>query len=214
MTERNDEQGTIKVLIADDHAIIRAGLVAILSEDGVEIVGQASTADDAIAQHAKHAPDIILLDLQMPGRDCVETISAIRTATPDARIIALSDVDGDAIIAAALSAGAASYLLKSVDAELLLRAIHDVNAGKRCIPPEIGAKLADRASDQPLTPRELDVLEHLSKGMSNKEIAGELSVSEGTVKTHMNSIMAKLRVGSRTEAVTVALDRGLIALSG
>jgi DNA-binding NarL/FixJ family response regulator len=205
----------IKFLIADDHAIIRAGLAALLAKDGgLQVIGEATGAAEAIKLHAKDQPDIVLLDLQMPDADCVETITAIRKATPEARIIALSDVDGDAIIASALRAGASSYLLKSVDAELLLRAIHDVHAGKRCIPPEIGAKLAERANDQPLTPRELDVLEHLSKGMSNKEIAGELDVSEGTVKTHMNAILAKLRVGSRTEAVTVALDRGLIALSG
>ena len=204
---------SIRVLVVEDHHVVRQGLVALLNVvDGLEVVGEAADGVEAIAQYRKHQPDIALIDLRLPRLSGVEVIERIRMETPQARFIVLTTYDGDEDIYRALQAGARAYLLKGMTSEELIAAIRAVHAGKSHIPPAIAQRLAERMGTEELTPREFDVLEQIVRGLSNKDIATELEISEATVKTHINNLLSKLGVTDRTQAATAALQRGIVTL--
>jgi two-component system NarL family response regulator len=192
---------------------VRQGLVALLSVvDGMEVVAQAGDGAEALKQYAAIRPDITLVDLRLPQMSGVEVIQRVRADDPTARFIVLTTYDGDEDIYRALQAGARAYLLKGMTAETLVSTIRTVHAGKSIIPPVIAQRLAERMATEQLTPRELDVLEQIVRGKSNKEIGSELDISEATVKTHINNLLGKLGVEDRTQAVTAAIQRGLVQL--
>jgi two-component system NarL family response regulator len=204
---------SIRVLVVEDHNVVRQGLVALLNvADGLEVVGEAADGVEAIAQFRKCQPDITLVDLRLPRLSGVEVIERIRMETPTARFIVLTTYDGDEDIYRALQAGARAYLLKGMTSEELIATIHSVHLGKSYIPPAIAAKLAERLGTEELTPRELDVLEQIVHGKCNNDIATELKISESTVKTHINRLLGKLGVADRTQAATSAIQRGLVPL--
>lgn len=201
----------IRVMCVDDHRLMREGVVRILGlHADVTVVAQASNGEEALAQFLLHRPDVTLMDLQLPGVNGLQAIRAIRQADPGARIVVLTMYQGDEDIFRALQAGAVGYLLKDTVPEDLIRVIREVHAGKRSIPPDILAKVEGRMSHRVLTVRELQVLELLGKGMRNKEVAVELSISEDTARAHIKSIFLKLNVHDRTAALSEALRRGLI----
>ncbi len=202
---------TIRVLIVEDHHVVRQGLVSLLNVvEGMEVVGEAADGVEAIAQYRKHQPDITLIDLRLPRMSGVDAIQRIRMESPQSRFIVLTTYDGDEDIYRALKAGAKAYLLKGMTTDELITAIRAVYAGKSHIPQAIAEKLAERMGSEELTPREMDVLEQIVAGKSNKEIADELGVSEATVKTHINSLLGKLGVTDRTQAATAAIRRGIV----
>lgn len=201
------------ILISDDHAVVREGLAAMLSRRAeMQVVAEASNGVQAVALALQHKPDVLLMDLRMPQMGGVEAIRAIRAEWPDARVIVLTTYDGDEDIYRALQAGAKGYLLKDTPREELLEAIRAVHAGRKHIPPEVAAKLAERLTSETLTEREREVLQLIVAGQSNKEIGASLNISEGTVKVHVNNLLSKLGVSDRTQAVTEALRRGLVHL--
>jgi DNA-binding NarL/FixJ family response regulator len=201
----------IRILIADDHHVVRQGLVALLKTiDGLEVVAEAADGRQAIDQFEEHRPDVTLMDLRMPKIGGVEAVTHIRSKYPQARIIVLTTFDGDEDIYRAIQAGAKGYLLKGMFGEELIDAIRAVHAGKTRIPSVIAERLADRMGGPALTNREMDVLKGIVAGQSNKEIGSHLSISEATVKTHINSILSKLGVTDRTQAATTALQRGIV----
>ena len=203
----------IRLLIADDHYVVRMGLVALVNtEADMEVVAEAEDGAQAIDLFAKHNPDLALLDSRMPVKDGIAAAIEIRRRFPDARILMLTAYDGDADIRRALEAGVNGYVLKRSTGEKLIPALRAVAAGKRWLPEEVVGQLASRKSFEHLTPRELEVLDKLAKGMANKQVADSLQITEHTVKDHVKNILAKLRVADRTEAVTVALKRGIIHL--
>ena len=203
----------IRLLVVDDHHVVRQGLVALLSATGgIEVVGQAVDGAEAIDKHRALAPDVTLMDLQMPKIGGVDAIMRIREFSPAARFVVLTTYDGDEDIYRALQAGAKAYLLKGMTIEELQETIVAVHHGKARIPPAIAEKLADRVSGQQLTASELEVLQRIVAGRANKEIAGDLGISETTVKTHVNSLLGKLGVADRTHAATLALQRGIVHL--
>jgi two-component system NarL family response regulator len=208
----------IRVLIADDHPVVRDGLAGVIEEqDDMAVVGQAGTGLDALALHEKQRPDVTLMDLRMPGSNGlgmngIQTVLAIRKKSPAARAIILSTYDTDEDIYRSLAAGAKAYLLKDVGRQVLLETIRAVHAGHSPVSSEVGAKLANRVSYEELSDRELDVLRLLVVGLSNQEIASSLFITESTVKFHVNHILSKLNVGDRTQAVIIALKRGLASL--
>ena len=202
----------IRIMLVEDHQVVRQGLVALLSTlDDLEIVGSVGDGLEAIETFRKVEPDVTLIDLQLPKLGGADTIKRIRTEFPQARFIVLTTFDGDEDIYRALQAGARAYLLKGMPLEELLTTIHAVHNGKLHIPSEVAEKLAERLSGQELTPRELSVLERIVAGRANKEISADLSISEATVKTHINSMLGKLGVADRTHAATVAIQRGLVS---
>ncbi len=198
-------------MVVDDHHIVRQGVAALInSEPDLVIVAEASDGGKALELFREHKPDITLMDLRMPVMSGVEATRALRAEFPAARIIVLTTYDGDEDIYRALQAGAQGYLLKDMFFEELLDAIRSVHAGKRRIPAPIAERLADRVAGSDLTVRELEVLKLIVRGRSNKEIANDLSISEATVKSHVNSILGKLGVTDRTQAATTALQRGIV----
>jgi two-component system NarL family response regulator len=202
---------TIRVIIADDHAVVRNGVATILAgEPDIDVIAEAPDGKAAIALHARHRPDVLLVDLKMPGVDGVTVIESVRREAPGAVIVILTTYDTDDDIERGLRAGARGYLLKDVSAQELVDCVRSVHAGKTCIAPVVASKLAERMSRTPLTQREFDVLALIADGRSNKEIAGRLFITEGTVKLHTSNLFHKLNVGSRTEAMKVAIERGLI----
>jgi len=204
---------TIRVLVVEDHHVVRQGLVALLNVvDGIEVIGEAADGVEAIAQFRRHQPHVTLIDLRMPRLTGVEVIQRIRMETPQARFIVLTTYDGDEDIYRALQAGAKAYLLKGMTTDDLVSTIRAVHAGKSHIPPAIAQRLAERMGTEELTPREFDVLEQIVHGLSNKEIASFLDISEATVKTHINSLLGKLGVTDRTQAATAAIQRGIVPL--
>ena len=204
---------TIRILIADDHPVMRAGLRALFSaEDDTSIVAEAGDGDEAVALHAAHAPDVTLMDLRMPKMDGVAAIRAIVAASPDARVIAVTTYDGDADIYRALDAGACGYLIKDMLGEEVVRAVRAAAAGRRAIPAAVAGRLAEFTPRVNLTAREVEVLRLVAKGLRNREVARVIGRTEGTVKAHLKHIHEKLGVEDRTEAVTVALQRGIIHL--
>jgi DNA-binding NarL/FixJ family response regulator len=203
--------GTIRILTVDDHQLLREGIGAVLDgQTDMTLVGQAGNGLEAIESYRRLRPDVTLMDLRMPDMSGIEAISAIRTEFPNARIIVLTTYAGDVQAAAALRAGAAGYLLKSLVRKELIETIRAVHAGKRRVPAEIATEIAEHVADDALTVREIEVLRRVAAGKSNKLIAAELEISEGTVKTHMKSILPKLDASDRTHAVTIALKRGIL----
>ncbi len=203
----------IRILTVDDHPLLREGIAAILGlQPDMQLVGEAEDGAQAIKIFRELRPDVTLMDLQMPVLNGVETIGRIRRDFPDARIIVLTTYAGDVQALRAMRAGAAGYLLKGALRRDLLDAIRAVHGGRRYLSPEIAQQIALHSSEDSLSEREIGVLRLVALGKANKEIAGELSVSEDTVKAHLKSIFAKLNVGDRTQAVTLALKRGIIEL--
>jgi DNA-binding NarL/FixJ family response regulator len=202
-----------RVLIADDHPAVRAGLAAvILAEADLLVAGQADNGEQAVALYREHRPDVVLMDLRMPVLGGVEATERITAEFPDARIVALTTYQGDVDVRRALDAGARGYLLKHMLMNEVIAAIRAVCRGEYVIPPAIAASLArDREADR-LTPRELEVLGLMTQGLSNNEIALAIGRTDETVKIHLKSVFAKLKVATRTEAVRVALGRGLVHL--
>lgn len=204
----------IRLLVVDDHHVVRQGLIALLNiMPEIEVIGEASDGLQAVELHRKLQPDITLMDLQLPRLGGVDAILKIRSESPAARFVVLTTFDGDEDIYRALQAGAKAYLLKGMTVEELLSTIQAVHSGKTRIAPAIAEKLAERMSGQALTGRELAVLERIVAGRSNKEIASDLNISEATVKTHINNLLSKLGVTDRTQAATVALQRGIVHLT-
>jgi DNA-binding NarL/FixJ family response regulator len=203
----------IRIAIADDHPLLRQGIAALLTDQpDMQIVAQASTGLEAIEKFRAHQPDLMLMDLQMPGMNGIDAMIAIRSEFPEARFIVLTTYAGDVQIVRALKAGARAYLLKSLLHRELLDTIRAVHAGQKRIPPEIAAQLADHAADDSLTAREIEVLRNIAEGCSNKIVADRLSITEETVKAHVKNILSKLGANDRTHAVTIALKRGIIEL--
>jgi DNA-binding NarL/FixJ family response regulator len=201
----------IRVLVVEDHNVVRQGLIALLGVvENLQVVGEAADGAEAIAVFRKLEPDITLIDLRLPRLSGVEVIQRLREESPQARFIVLTTYDGDEDIYRALKAGAKAYLLKGMTSEELISTIYAVHAGKSHIPPAIAERLAERMGAEDLTQREFDVLEQIVSGKSNKEIAAELNVSEATVKTHINSLLSKLGVTDRTQATTTAIRRGIV----
>jgi DNA-binding NarL/FixJ family response regulator len=200
-------------MVVEDHHIVRQGLVALLNTvPDMTVVAEASDGKDALDLFRQHQPDVTLMDLRLPNMSGVEAVTEIRKQFASARIIVLTTFDGDEDIYRALQAGARGYLLKGMFGDELMDAIRAVHAGKSRIPAVIAERLALRMGGSPLTTRELDVLKLIVSGKSNKEIGAELTISEATVKTHINSILSKLSVTDRTQAATTALQRGLVHL--
>ena len=203
----------IRILVADDHPVVREGLVVLLNcQPDMEVIAEAANGKEAIATFQKHRPDLAVMDLIMPGMKGPEVIKEICRIFKDARILILTSYHGQEDIYSALRAGARGYILKSAPTKELLEAVRAVYGGKRFVPPEVAATLAERIPTSDLTPREMDVLRLIVRGMSNKQIADVLSLSEGTVKNHVNLILAKLGVQDRTEACSAAIQRGIIHL--
>jgi two-component system, NarL family, response regulator len=203
----------IQVLIADDHAIFRQGLATIISRDSdMKVIAQAENGQQAIDLFREHQPDVTLMDLRMPEVNGVEAIGAIHAEFKSARIIVLTTYDSDEDIYRGLQAGAKGYLLKETEPDELLNAIRTVYQGQQYIPPDVGAKLVQRLRNPELSERELSVLRAMAQGMSNADIAAALNISEGTVKSHVNRILNKLDVSDRTQAVIVAVKRGIVSL--
>lgn len=211
--DRTLNAGPVRVLIADDHPAVRAGLAAvILAEKDLVVVAQAENGDQAVALYREHRPDLVLMDLRMPVLGGVEAIRRITAEFPEARVLALTTYQGDADVRRALDAGARGYLLKHMLMTEVIDAVRAVHGGAWVIPPALAASLARHPERTALTPRELEVLELVAKGLSNKEIALAIGRTEETVKIHLKSIYAKMKVGHRTEAVRMALSRGLVHL--
>jgi DNA-binding NarL/FixJ family response regulator len=203
----------LTIMLVDDHYLVRVGLASVIAlEADMTVCAEASTGEQAIGLFRTRRPTVTLMDLRLPGMSGLKTTEAIRAEFPDARIIVLSTYVSDEEIYAALQAGAMAYLVKSVGREELTQAIRKAAAGRRHIPAELATRLADRMSRAQLSTRELDVLRLLVGGKRNREIASVLDITEGTVKLHVSSILGKLGVVDRTEAVTVALQRGIVQL--
>ena len=204
---------SIRILTVDDHQLLREGIAAVIeSQEDMNLVAQASNGREAVESFRRLRPDVTLMDLRMPDMSGIEAITAIRSEFPDARIVVLTTYAGDAQAAAALKAGAVGYLLKNLVRKELLETIRAVHSGKRRVPPEIATEIAEHVADDALTGREIEVLRRVAAGKSNKLIAAELDISEGTVKTHMKSILPKLDASDRTHAVMIALKRGILDL--
>ncbi len=203
----------IRVLCADDHPLVRKGIAAILAnEPDIELVAEAGNGREAVEQFRRLHPDVTLMDLRMPEMDGIEATRTIRAEFPDARIIALTSYDGDQDVFRAFEAGIRGYLLKEMVHTEVLRAIRTVHAGKRLVPHEVVDRLPDPFPRAALTPREIEVLTLVAKGLANKEIAEQLGTASGTVKMHIQNILSKLGASDRTHAVTIAIQRGIIRL--
>jgi DNA-binding NarL/FixJ family response regulator len=201
----------IRILVIDDHPMIRAGLTATIGpEPDMTVVALASTGKEGVEQYRLHQPDVTLMDLKMPVMGGVEAIRGIRTEFPSAKIIVVSTYEGDEDIYRALEAGAITYLLKDMLAEKMVQMIREVAEGGRPIPPDVAQRLTGRMFQAVLTNREVEVLRLVARGMRNKEIAAELNISDDTVQGHVKNILAKLAVHDRTEAVAVAIRRGIV----
>lgn len=203
----------IRVLCADDHPLVRKGIASILANEGdMQLVGEAATGREAVQKYRELKPDVVLMDLRMPDMTGIEATREIRKEDPEAKIIALTSYDGDQDIYRAIEAGVRGYILKEMVHTKVLDAIRTVQAGKRLVPPEVAQRLSEYFPQVALTPREVEVLSYVAKGMANKEIAHKLGTASGTVKMHVQNILAKLGASDRTHAVTIALERGILHL--
>jgi two-component system NarL family response regulator len=204
---------TLRVLLADDHPIFREGLKSLIeAQNGMQVAGEAASGEEAVELFRTRQPDVVLMDLRMPGIGGVDAIAAIRSQRASARILVLTSFDGDEDIHQAIAAGAHGYVLKSTGAAELVGAIRAVSMGLRYIPSAVAARMAEHLVRPDLSGREVEVLGLIAQGESNKEIAAQLGIAEGTVKVHVNNILGKLCVRDRTEAATSAIRRGIIRL--
>lgn len=201
------------IMIVDDHPLMRVGVAAIINaRPDMEVVAQAGTAEEAIAKHRQHLPEVTLMDLRLPDASGVSAIREIRRAQPSARFVVLTTYEGDEDIHQALESGAQGYIIKGMPHETLIHALKRVHAGKRFLPPPVAEALQLRTPDANLSPREREVLQLLAQGKSNKEIAKHLGIAEATVKCHFRVIFMRMGVTDRTQAIVSALQRGLVHL--
>ena len=216
MKQRDDlstSGARIRVLVADDHPVVRSGLASVIAQQPeLELVAEAANGRQAVELYREHRPDVVLMDLRMPLMDGVSAIEQIRAEAPDARILALTTYEGDVDIHRALAAGARGYLIKDMLLSDVLSAIRSVHRGERVIPLAVAARLAEFTPRSDLTEREIEVLQLVARGLSNRDVAGVIGRTDETVKVHLKNIFAKLGVADRTEAVTLAFSRGILHL--
>jgi DNA-binding NarL/FixJ family response regulator len=205
------DENKIRILTVDDHPLLREGIAAVIErQEDMVLVGEATNGQEAISSFRLHRPDVTLMDLQMPEMNGIQAIIAIRNEFSNARIVVLTTFQGDVQALRAFKAGACGYLLKNMLRKELVETIRAVHAGRRRIPPEVAAELAEHCVEDALTEREIDILTRVADGNSNKIIASQLEISEATVKYHLKSILSKLGANDRTHAVTIARKRGFI----
>ena len=203
----------IRVFSVDDHPLLREGIAAIINnQTDMLMVAQAATGGEAVRMYRQHLPDVTLMDIRLPDMSGIDALIAIRAEFPESRVIMLTTFEGDVEIRRALKAGARGYLLKSNPPAELVETIRQVHAGRKAIPPQVAARLAEHISDETLTEREIDVLRHIAGGNRNRDIGERLFISEETVKVHIKHIMEKLGASDRTQAVAIAVRRGIIQL--
>lgn len=208
-----NEKQRIRVLSIDDHPLVREGIAAMINDQpDMQMVAQGASGKEAIQRFREHQPDVVLMDVRLPDMSGIDAMITIRSEFPEARIIIITSSEGDAEMRRALEGGARGYMLKSMPPQDLLEAIRKVHAGKKGIPPEIAARLADHYGDETLTEREIEILKQIAEGNRNCDIADKLFISEGTVKVHIKHIMEKLGASDRTQAITIAVRRGIIHL--
>jgi DNA-binding NarL/FixJ family response regulator len=213
-SEIADGTGIIRILCVDDHPLVRKGIASILANEAdMELVAEAGNGREAVNLFKELKPDVVLMDLRMPEVDGTSATRLIRQEAPDAKIIALTSYDGDQDIYRALEAGVRGYILKEMVHTEVVRAIRTVHSGKRLMPQEVAERLSEYVPQVALTPREVEVLGCVAKGMANKEIATRLGTASGTVKMHIQNILAKLGASDRTHAVTIAMERGILHLN-
>ena len=206
-------EGRIRVLTADDHPLLREGIVAIIqNQPDMTVVSQAGSGREAIQMHREHRPDVTLMDLRLPDMSGIQAMIATREEVPEARVVILTTFEGDVEIQRALEAGASGYFLKSTPQKQLAEAIRQVHAGKRRVPPELAAQLAEHMGHESLSEREIAVLKLVADGNRNREVGERLFITEETVKVHIRHIMEKLDAKDRTQAVAIAVRRGIIQL--
>lgn len=210
---RHYHQRMIRVMCVDDHPLMREGIAAVIrSQPDMSLVVEASNGREAVEAFRKHRPDVTLMDLRLPDMSGIDALIAIRAELPDARVIMLTTFEGDVEIHRALHGGARSYLLKSTPAEELIDVVRDVHAGRKRIPPEIAAQIAEHVHEEPLTRREIEILQEMAGGHRNRAIGERLFIAEETVKVHIKHVMEKLGAKDRTDAVAIGVRRGIIRL--
>ena len=203
----------IRILIVDDHPLLREGITMVLAQEkDMLLVGAASTGREALSLYATTRPDLVLMDLRLPDMNGIDAMTAIRASAPRAKVVILTTFEGDAEVSRALNAGAAGYLLKSMPRKQIVEALRQVLAGRRRIAPAVAASLAEHLGQEALSQREIMILKRVAEGDRNKEIAARLSLSEETIKSHMKNILEKLGASDRTQAVSIAVRRGILSL--